>query len=1330
MSVQVNLKALGVYSSSEPQRKSRSSENVINPFSFPKSRTALWDTTPNGDVVSLHLSYYRNPKLVLVEKTLRLAYRQARQAKKPLFSCFLLGFLTVDDDEEGVTLTLDRFDLGREQKGSCVKVPTVLVPGDFIVPCTISTQGVTSADLVVHSADDFNIAFKMLQHSCCSREPMELSNFLTLRAHLGYSEQLDSLSFNAHWVAITVANTLDIVPVRQVPIIPTALARNLSSPASLTQPMNNNNRKQGFLTMDQTRKLLLILESDPKAYTLPLVGVWLSGITHIHSPQVWAWCLKYLYNSSLKDKVMSEGGTFLVVLYSLTHREPEFYQCHPCSGQQDMAFQLLTSTESFILYKNVEILEGCSLQFELSPESQNHEMEFFRTVASRVSFTRNEDTLDKGSPQNKLSISDHDSGVEDEDLSPRPSPNPHPVSQQMMKIHPSVPELSLVLDGSFVDSRKVTSHEFSPSQGQPIPLALQQKGCGPSHQIPCDSRPPGHIPSLGGPASIRRPSVPLALTAAATRGQPRPGQKCQQLQPGTGRKSALPAGRRSTGGSSLSPASSISSSSSSSSSTPKSGSSLVTSTNHPRQPVILSAAPHRGLSPITPHVPQSSQAMPTTSGQQGLQHSLSLQSLSPIHPHYPTNFHSTPSTNHRPECIGSACGCYSYQHNLAPIYDSGTWQGTVSSPLLLPMASGSPGTACCPPSENGSCHDCYTSPSHQSFGCQPSPHRSPTCVTNSTVQRSPPHNVCAPAMAPSTSSGLQVEQGVITCQAPCCQRLSTYPASHPGHSVTPACGSTGILPADTYKINKIIADQDRQLKQIQAQLNRLLEAQSKVDSADPTPSQVSPMMTAEQQECVATQKKCVSIAVSTGASLFWKPPEEETVSQDVGHCKARAESRCSASSCKDSVAQSSVCMSAQCGFQPSQDREEEEQQHRMFITETPNCLPDVQPQLFPVLHSPVLSEGTSMYRQAPSPVKTGDTQGAQVFHQMLRQVNSHLQDPEREGEGMAQKQMAQGVSCSERQSLSPREPEACKLPHKAPPAPAHLKGKKKAVKCEQAGQEQVLQATLKQLQQLGVNLEVDSAPQGRARRSTIESASTLACINPEAVVPRLALCESVGGSVWGTSGSVDLSMEANAIALKYLSDSHLSQLSGGVMSTGPLKGAGMVPLGKAARETSAPGLSVLSSSNLSFATRKYLKRYGLMESGSSEEEETEVDEDQQRRVVQQDSALGNSAHTDISTDLSTERDDKGDVLKNIINHQPFSTPSQNASTLHSQNQLFRELRPKMQLLAKSTNRRSQKENTVPAGVRGQQSVQGNQPEGNSVGNFLDLSHLRQLPKLF
>ncbi|NXV91737.1 STIL protein, partial [Calonectris borealis] len=60
------------------------------------------------------LSLFRNPKLSMMEKTLRLAYRHAKQNEKKLFSCFLLGTLAVDEDGEGVTLTIDRFDPGRE----------------------------------------------------------------------------------------------------------------------------------------------------------------------------------------------------------------------------------------------------------------------------------------------------------------------------------------------------------------------------------------------------------------------------------------------------------------------------------------------------------------------------------------------------------------------------------------------------------------------------------------------------------------------------------------------------------------------------------------------------------------------------------------------------------------------------------------------------------------------------------------------------------------------------------------------------------------------------------------------------------------------------------------------------------------------------------------------------------------------------------------------------------------------------------------------------------------------------------------------------------------
>ncbi|KAM6343302.1 SCL-interrupting locus protein-like isoform 4-T4 [Alca torda] len=275
------------------------SERMV-PFSFPLAKCALWDPVPMGDVIGSHITYYRNPKLSMMEKTLRLAYRHAKQNEKKLLSCFLLGTLAVDEAGEGITLTIDRFDPGREVAGGSGKIPTASLPGDFLIPCTVSTWGPSSDNIIVHSAEDISLAFKGLQHSLCSKESLDLSKLLTVRAHIVFTENLDNLHFNFYWASITAANILEYTPVKSVPIIPTALARNLNSPMNIAQVQGTY--KCGYLTMDQTRKLLLLLESDPKAYTLPLVGVWLSGVTHICSPQVWACCLRYLFSSSIQER--------------------------------------------------------------------------------------------------------------------------------------------------------------------------------------------------------------------------------------------------------------------------------------------------------------------------------------------------------------------------------------------------------------------------------------------------------------------------------------------------------------------------------------------------------------------------------------------------------------------------------------------------------------------------------------------------------------------------------------------------------------------------------------------------------------------------------------------------------------------------------------------------------------------------------------------------------------------------------------------------------------------------------------------------------------------
>lgn len=62
-------------------------------------------------------------------------------------------------DEEGVTVTLDRFDPGRDQPSSSGRVPCAMLPGDVLVPCLYLAHGDTSD--AVQSESDLHQCFKV-----------------------------------------------------------------------------------------------------------------------------------------------------------------------------------------------------------------------------------------------------------------------------------------------------------------------------------------------------------------------------------------------------------------------------------------------------------------------------------------------------------------------------------------------------------------------------------------------------------------------------------------------------------------------------------------------------------------------------------------------------------------------------------------------------------------------------------------------------------------------------------------------------------------------------------------------------------------------------------------------------------------------------------------------------------------------------------------------------------------------------------------------------------------------------------------------------------------
>ncbi|XP_039075715.1 SCL-interrupting locus protein isoform X4 [Hyaena hyaena] len=1109
-----------------PQMNTRFPSSRTVPFYFPPSKCALWNPMPIGDFVYLHLNYYRNPKLVVTEKTIRLAYRHAKQNKKNL-PCFLLGSLIVDEDEESVTLTVDRFDPGREVPECLERTPTAALPGDFVIPCKIYTHGLCSKETIVHDADDFSSAFKALEHHVCSRDSLDCGKLLSLRAHITSRESLDNVDLDLHWAAVTLALTLKCTPVKPIPIIPTALARNLSSNLSISQVQGTY--KYGYLTMDETRKLLLLLESDPKVCSLPLVGIWLSGIIHIYSPQVWACCLRYMFSSSIQERVFSESGNFIIVLYSVTHKDPEFYECLPCDGRSpDLQFRLLTSKGTLHLFKSVEPSDKNSIHFELTAESQNAETELFNKVSKNLLIKRSSQKLSPG----KMPINDHDSGVEDEDFSPRPIPSPHPVSQKVSKIQPSVPELSLVLDGNFIESNPLPKPLEMVNNENPLinqserSEALQPQLYDDKHSLEAEAGEP----SLRGfPNQFTQSTVPLR------HGKVRQSSACKKGNPhirDSGKPSSL---------NRPSPDTHVHEEYLVRSSTFNSKQSSLASQSHPHN-FVLSAC---------------------NSGRP-----MELQAPTPPPPSYYSM---------------NVCSCC--QHHGHIQY--------------------SPVNPCQGMNTVGSIQDLQTEALHKPSlfhpgGC-PALHSNAFCSSSSPIALRPRGSTggCPPHSIVEPSPVARFPSHVDSCSPRPCVACTHTPNTGPDN------GMMGLSP-DAYRF---LTEQDRQLRLLQAQIQRLLEAQSLQPRSPKTASAEDTAQAARQTELVSMEaqsspglhmRKSVSIAVSTGASLFWNAAGD--------------------------------------------DQEPESQ------------------------------------------LKQDDTKISSEDMNFSVDINNDVTSPP----GSASSLKAVDIPSFEESNIAVEE----------------------------------------------------------EFNQPLSVSNVLACISPEAVISGLNYMSFANAGMSGLSpNGVDLSMEANAIALKYLSENQLSQLS--LSRSNQNNGDSSFSLLHINTDRSTVGLSLISPNNMSFATKKYMKRYGLIQSSDNSEDEEEPPDDsgsKSEHVLGQnltaiperpDCQKGPSrsaCETINCYDCESVSTHTGmPVLRNITNEV---VPPKAVQQLNENPAFFlKNLKPAVNLRTGKAEftQHPEKENErnspiLPESLNPETLKQ--MSSMNSVGTFLDVKRLRQLPKLF
>ncbi|XP_071953567.1 uncharacterized protein [Antedon mediterranea] len=426
---------------------------VKKDITFPVTNKYLWNPTPQSSTIPLHFAQHRNPQIQLTERAVLLANRHALQNKNKLYRCFLIGHCLHNSDDEGITLIIDRFDPGSKLPGRNDFVPTTLLPGDFAVPLTIAQN--SSDYFPTHSQQDITHSAKLIEHLICSKEKLAIDMLLPLRAHCTCYDHHDHVTIAITLSCVTVKNAFELIAVAPVPILPTALARNLSGPLSLSEIQKTH--KMGYMTMDQTRKLLLLIESDPKIATLPIIGLWLSGLLSVYSPHAWAACLRFMHNNSIQQRVLSESGCFLVILYTPTSSQPLFYQCRPL--EKDVSFLLYECKENLHCMKNSK---KSPVLLELSAAKDGPQQATFL------------ECMHKYKPQRKTSLSRSSSARSlstGEIEEPKPLPSPKPLLHQNASMKPSVPDLSVLFDESMPNNPPVQLHQPMPNNP---PIQLHQ----------------------------------------------------------------------------------------------------------------------------------------------------------------------------------------------------------------------------------------------------------------------------------------------------------------------------------------------------------------------------------------------------------------------------------------------------------------------------------------------------------------------------------------------------------------------------------------------------------------------------------------------------------------------------------------------------------------------------------------------------------------------------------------------------------------------------------------------------------------------------------------
>lgn len=293
------------------------SDRFLRKITINAGSAVLWNRTPQGKAIASHASSMI-PQFKLTSEALEVMWTVGAgvETRNPLTG-FLVGHKFSPKHYLSVKLAECQWHISRATRPQ----------GDYAIQLFPTRLESPAAEMLEIERHEIDALLSTIQASLDSvRDDVSLEPLDICKAAIAFSIDKMNQMLYMKCELVHPSASLQFTPIQPLKLVSSPLT------AQLIQEVKGRKGKfqTGFLTLDQSKRVLPMLVTDPMAYRCGLVGMWVSGVpapatisdnsrySPLTHPLVWTAAMRYLQSSTIKDRVSPspEQNTFLFIHFS------------------------------------------------------------------------------------------------------------------------------------------------------------------------------------------------------------------------------------------------------------------------------------------------------------------------------------------------------------------------------------------------------------------------------------------------------------------------------------------------------------------------------------------------------------------------------------------------------------------------------------------------------------------------------------------------------------------------------------------------------------------------------------------------------------------------------------------------------------------------------------------------------------------------------------------------------------------------------------------------------------------------------------------------------